>query len=79
MRTLPLFAALLAGAAALPASAETKCSVGQMLELPITMSGLRPTAPARINGREVRFLVDSGAFYSSISPGSAAELGSEAQ
>jgi tetratricopeptide (TPR) repeat protein/predicted aspartyl protease len=74
VRTLPILAALVAGTTGFPAAAETKCSVGQMLELPITMMGLRPTAPARINGHEVRFLVDSGAFYSSISPGSAAEL-----
>lgn len=74
MRTLSILAALVAGATGFPAAAETKCSVGQMLELPITMMGLRPTAPAKINGHEVRFLVDSGAFYSSISPGSAAEL-----
>jgi predicted aspartyl protease/tetratricopeptide (TPR) repeat protein len=70
-----MLAALAAGAVALPASAETKCSVGQMLQLPVTMSGLRPMVPARINGHDVKFIVDSGAFYSNISPGSAAELG----
>ena len=75
MRTLTILATLVAGVSALPASAETKCSVGQMLALPVTMSGLRPMVPARINGREVKFIVDSGAFYSAISPGSAAELG----
>ena len=77
MRTLLLLAAaLVAGAAALPASAEPKkCSVGKMLELPVTMSDLRPMVPATLNGREVRFIADSGAFYSNISPGSAAELG----
>lgn len=69
-----VLAAFVAASLALPATAEAKCSVGQMLQLPITMSGLRPMAPARINGHDVKFIVDSGAFYSSISPGSAAEL-----
>jgi tetratricopeptide (TPR) repeat protein len=69
-----MLAAFVAVPLALPATAQAKCSVGQMLQLPITMSGLRPLAPARINGHEVKFIVDSGAFYSSISPGSAAEL-----
>jgi len=70
-----MFAALVAATLALPAAASAKCSVGRLLELPVTMSGLRPMAPAKINGRDVKFIVDSGAFYSSISPGSAAELG----
>jgi len=75
VRPLPILGALVAGAIVLPASAEAKCTVGQMLQLPVTMSGLRPMVPARINGHDVRFIVDSGAFYSNISPGSAAELG----
>jgi tetratricopeptide (TPR) repeat protein/predicted aspartyl protease len=69
-------AALLAGVSALPASAaENKCKIGQLLELPVTMSGLRPLVPVTINGKTVRMMADSGAFYSLISPGPAAELG----
>jgi tetratricopeptide (TPR) repeat protein/predicted aspartyl protease len=76
VRTLLILAAALVAGGALPASAEPKkCSVGKMLELPVTMSDLRPLIPATINGHEVRFIADSGAFYSAISPGSAAELG----
>lgn len=74
MRPPIVLAALVAVLLALPATAQAKCSVGQMLQLPVTMSGLRPLAPAKINGKDVKFIVDSGAFYSSISPGSAAEL-----
>jgi predicted aspartyl protease len=39
------------------------------------MAGLRPHISAKINGTEVQFLADSGAFYSVISPGSAVRLG----
>jgi len=67
--------ALVAGILALPASAETKkCSVGMLLELPVTMSYMRPLVPATINGHDIKLIADSGAFYSNISPGSAAEL-----
>lgn len=43
-------------------------------ELPVTMSGLRPLVPVTINERSVYLLVDSGAFYSVLSPASAAQL-----
>ncbi|MEO9131400.1 MAG: aspartyl protease family protein [Sphingomonas sp.] len=76
MRTLITTAvALLATTLAIPASAETrKCSVGKLLELPVTMSYMRPIVPATINGHEIKLIADSGAFYSNISPGSAADL-----
>ena len=45
-----------------------------MAEIPITMSDLRPLMTAKINDTDVRFLVDSGAFYSMLSGASAAEL-----
>lgn len=54
--------------------AEAKCQLGQIAELPVTMSGVRPMVPAKINGHETMFLADSGAFYSVITPGTAAEL-----
>ena len=58
-----------------PAPLLAKCEIGQMLELKVTMSGMQPLVSATINGHDVQFVADSGAFYSSISPGSAAELG----
>jgi len=39
------------------------------------MSGLRPLVHAKINGKEATFIADSGAWFSMISPGSAAEYG----
>ncbi|MBW8743489.1 MAG: tetratricopeptide repeat protein [Sphingomonas sp.] len=44
-----------------------------IVPLPVTMSGLRPLVHAKINGHEAVFVADSGAWFSMISPGSAAE------
>ena len=75
MRTLlAIITTLAAAALPLSATAQTKCSLGKILEFPVTMEGLRPIVPATINGHDVKFVADSGAFYSFISPGSAAEL-----
>jgi len=51
-----------------------ECKIGKVAELPVTMNGLRPLVTAKINGVDVQFIADSGAFYSSLSPASAAEL-----
>ena len=61
---------ILAGAPALAA-----CKLSKIVELPVTMSGLRPIVTVGINGRDARLVADSGAFHSIISPGSAAEYG----
>jgi tetratricopeptide (TPR) repeat protein/predicted aspartyl protease len=61
-------------AACAPGLAVGKCQLAQMVEFPITMVDLRPEMTAKINGTDVRLLVDSGAFYSTLSPASAAEL-----
>jgi len=53
---------------------DAKCKLGEMVKFPITMSGLRPLVNAKINGTDVRFILDSGAFYSMINPASAAAL-----
>jgi tetratricopeptide (TPR) repeat protein len=64
--------ALVLTASSEPATAA--CTLGKMLEFPVTMSGLRPMAPAKVNGVEKMFLIDSGAFFSSINPATVAEL-----
>jgi tetratricopeptide (TPR) repeat protein/predicted aspartyl protease len=56
-------------------AADGQCRVGRVAELPVTMTGLQPMVHAKINGREAVFVADSGAFFSMISPGSAAEYG----
>jgi len=51
------------------------CKLGQLAELPVTMNAFRqPMVSARINGADTQFLVDSGAFYSMISPAVADEF-----
>ena len=53
--------------------AASKCHIVKVGELPITMNSLRPLVPAKINGRDAKFLLDSGAFYSLISRATADE------
>lgn len=55
-------------------SGPAKCKLSVMVQMPVTMIGLRPMVNAKINGSDVRFTLDSGAFYSMISPASAAAL-----
>jgi tetratricopeptide (TPR) repeat protein len=50
------------------------CKITKLVEMPITMSGPRPLLTAKINDTDVQFVVDSGAFYSTISAASAAQL-----
>lgn len=71
------FAAALALAfhAAPALAAEPGCRVGTLAPLPVTMAGMQPLVRAKINGKDAVFIADSGAFFSMISPGSAAEYG----
>jgi tetratricopeptide (TPR) repeat protein/predicted aspartyl protease len=73
--TLSLAAlALAACAGGAQAAAPSKCTVGVMAELPVTMRGQRPLVTAKLNGREASFVADSGAFYSTITSSLASEL-----
>ncbi|MEA1085917.1 aspartyl protease family protein [Sphingomonas sp. CD22] len=67
--------ALLSLALAMPGTAWAKCEVAQLAELKVTMVGEKPMVDAQVNGQPVRFIADSGAFFSSISPGNARQLG----
>jgi len=49
-----------------------QCKI-QLLEVPVTMNGLHPTITAQINGKDALFTLDSGAFFSSITPAAAAQ------
>lgn len=51
--------------------AEAECKLTFKLDLPVTMSRLRPLVDAKVNGIPGQFIVDSGAFYSLLSPGMA--------
>lgn len=67
------------GAAMSGLAAFADCRIETIAELPVTMSDLRPHVEAKINGTTVKFLADSGAFYSVISPTSARRLGLKLQ
>jgi tetratricopeptide (TPR) repeat protein/predicted aspartyl protease len=50
------------------------CTLGRVAELPIAMSGTQPIVTAKINNRDARFVLDSGAFFSLMSAATAAEF-----
>ena len=54
--------------------ARAACKLGQLAELPVTVARSRILLPAKINGTDLLFIVDSGAFFSMLSPASAASL-----
>jgi tetratricopeptide (TPR) repeat protein/predicted aspartyl protease len=69
----------IAGAAAacavFPAAAgAATCTAGLVADLKVTINGLWPLAKAKINGDEVSLIIDSGAFFSGLSRGTAAQL-----
>jgi tetratricopeptide (TPR) repeat protein len=76
-RLILLSAALIGCGAFLGASsavaAEKKCQITKVADLPITMNSLRPTMDVKINDRDAKFVLDSGAFYSIMSSATAAE------
>src|SRR6185437_3690968 len=55
-------------------AADKNCKLEKLAELPVTMASSSPLVSAGINGVDALFLADSGAFYSVISPGSAAQF-----
>jgi tetratricopeptide (TPR) repeat protein/predicted aspartyl protease len=56
------------------AQASEGCKLGMVALLPIAMAGYRPLIFAKINGKEARFVLDSGAFYSMMSTATAAQF-----
>jgi hypothetical protein len=57
-----------------PALAAGQCKLAKLPEFPVTMNQLSPEIVAKINGTDVRLIVDSGAFFSMIDYGSAVAL-----
>ena len=70
LRVLPV--ALLGLASAAHAGA---CKVTSFGTIPVEMQGSQPTTLIKVNGRETRFLVDTGAFFGTMSRATAVELG----
>ena len=44
------------------------CMLGKLAELPVTMEGLIPTVPVRVDGTDLKLIADSGGFYSLLTP-----------
>lgn len=57
-----------------PPVASAGCRLVELAELPVTMNGLRPTVTAQINGSDAVLILDTGAFYSMLTAGTAAQL-----
>ena len=68
-----LTSALATLALLLPAAAHSKCTI-QAVELPVKMVGARAIATVGIEGTSVPLIVDSGAFFSFLTPAAAAQL-----
>ncbi|MFI4966270.1 MAG: aspartyl protease family protein [Caulobacterales bacterium] len=64
---------LAAGTLGVAAPASAACQFQKIVEVPVTMDGLRPTITAKINGQDAKFLVDTGAFFGAVSPDTAAK------
>ncbi len=60
----------LAGSA-MAAETAPVCKVQKVVELPVTMIGARPTVPVTVNGQPGRFMIDSGAFFNTMSSAAA--------
>jgi tetratricopeptide (TPR) repeat protein len=73
IRVIAVLAGCWAFLGAPSALAAAKCKINKVVDLPITMNSLRPTIDVKINDRDAKFVLDSGAFYSMISSATAAE------
>lgn len=69
------FAANAADDAPPPATKGGECKALLMLKMPVVMEGLRASIPVSVNGKDTRFWLDSGAFFSFMSEAKAQELG----
>ncbi|MDB5464100.1 MAG: hypothetical protein JWP28_3383 [Phenylobacterium sp.] len=72
------FVLLAASALALAGAGQASaagCQLQKIAELPVTMAGLRPLIPAKLNGKDALFLVDTGAFFSVLTPEAVAAYG----
>lgn len=72
---LPVAAAFAALALAAAGPASAACQFQKIAEVPVTMEGLQPTLMAQINGKDGKFLIDTGAFFSGVTADTAARYG----
>jgi tetratricopeptide (TPR) repeat protein len=68
MKLHSILGSLLAPIVALVAfSAHADCQMAKLPDLPVTMQGPRAIVPVQVNGQQSLFMVDTGAFFSSMS------------
>jgi predicted aspartyl protease len=60
---------------ALSVNAHAACTLVKLAELPVAMNGMTPVINAQLNGKEVKFTIDSSSFYNIISASGAAKTG----
>jgi tetratricopeptide (TPR) repeat protein len=66
MKVLMAAVAALALGASGPAAAATAC-LSKLAETPVTMNGLKPMVPVKVNGQPARFVLDTGDFFTMMS------------
>jgi tetratricopeptide (TPR) repeat protein len=71
---LGLLLSLFACLTSFTAAADSKCKLGEIARFPIVINNMRALMSAGINGADVQFIMDSGAFYSTLTAAGAAEL-----
>jgi tetratricopeptide (TPR) repeat protein/predicted aspartyl protease len=57
------------------AAPPSRCRLSQLIELPLSIEGRRSTIPAKINGQDASFTLDSGAFWSTMTLAAAKQYG----
>nr|WP_295661739.1 aspartyl protease family protein [Polymorphobacter sp.] len=75
LKAIGLGLALIAGSLPGSVSAAESCKLAKYLEMTVLLTAGRPIVTTKIAGKDARFIVDSGAFYSTMSRASAAEFG----
>jgi tetratricopeptide (TPR) repeat protein len=75
MRIVSAALAVLAVFAVAAPAVAADCSFTKVIDLPITMRGRTPLVPAKVNGHDALFIVDSGAFFSTMGPSAAVKYG----
>lgn len=76
MRAVAAAIGLLVFASGQPALAgSAACHMGKYLGFDVLLTGERPMVTTKISGKDAAFIVDSGAFYSTMSRATAAEYG----
>ena len=61
--------------AGLASPAWADCKLEKIVDLPVTMRGMAALITADVDGQKVEFAVDSGAFFSMMTPEAAARIG----